>query len=419
MTTKSSTPAAPTEITEPVLIAQEPPPVTRDRMVHAWVAAMSLSWFGDALWAVALAWTAANTVSPAMAGVVLGSELLPQAVFVLIGGILADRYNTRRIVIVGRASQGVILVSGAIAWWAGIRGPAMLITMGILLGTAAGLALPSGATLVRQLVRTDDLTTVSGWNQIANRGARLLGAPAGGFAVAAFGPGGAMALNALTFLVVASTLAVVVHPRYVLPHVVLDSWTASLRDGMAYLRRTDAARLLVLGLMALNVFVSPVLGLGVALRVTDSGWDAAWLGIADGGFAVGAIIGSLVGIRWKIEHPVRAGFIVLVFQGLAIAMTGLDSRFTLLAATTTIGLCAGSASVWLSGAYQRTIAPSHLGRVSSVSGLGDMALVPLAIPAFGAFAAATSIFTASLTFGLAMSALCLWFASRRPLAEIR
>ena len=53
-------PAAAVE--SPRLIGAEPPPVRSDRMVRIWVAAVTISWFGDAMWTVALAWTAAHTL---------------------------------------------------------------------------------------------------------------------------------------------------------------------------------------------------------------------------------------------------------------------------------------------------------------------------------------------------------------------
>ena len=418
-TTGTTTAAVPAPPDEPTLVGAPPPPVTHDRMVQTWVGSMALSWFGDAMWTVALAWTAVHTLSPAMAGVVLGAETLPQAIFVLLGGVIADRWDTRRILVTGRLLQAIVLVGGAAAWAAGARGAPLLITMGVLLGTATGLTLPAGATLARQLVRPADLATVSGWNQIGGRVARLLGAPAGGVTVAAVGPAGAMLANAVTFVAVAAVLAGVVRPRYRMPRVAHASWTASLRDGAAYLRHDDSARLLVLGLAALNVFVSPVIALGIALRVSASGWGPAWLGAAEAAFAVGAIAGSVVGIRWRVGRPAQVGFAVLVLQGVCIAATGIGSRVTLLSAMVIIGVAAGSASVWLSGTYQRTVSPSHLGRVSSVSSLADMALVPLAIPAFGALAAGTSLLTAAGLFGAAMAALCLWFATRPGIARLR
>ena len=63
--------------TQPELLGAAPPPVRRDPMVLVWLSAVGLSWFGDYAWNVALAWTAAHTLSPVMAGVVLGAEMPP------------------------------------------------------------------------------------------------------------------------------------------------------------------------------------------------------------------------------------------------------------------------------------------------------------------------------------------------------
>jgi hypothetical protein len=56
--------------------------------------------------------------------------------------------------------------------------------------------------------------------------------------------------------------------------------------------------------------------------------------------------------------------------------------------------------------------------VSSVTSLGDMVLVPLSVPALGALVHATSVLAATLVFGLAMSVLCLWFATRRAIRDL-
>ena len=91
--------------------APPPPPVRRDPMVLAWLAAVGVSWFGDYAWNVALAWTAAHTLSPVLAGVVLGAEMLPQALLVLVGGVLADRYDPRRMLVAGQLGQAAVLVA--------------------------------------------------------------------------------------------------------------------------------------------------------------------------------------------------------------------------------------------------------------------------------------------------------------------
>jgi MFS transporter, DHA3 family, macrolide efflux protein len=402
-------------VTSPELIGAPPPPVRKDRMVLVWLAAVGFSWFGDFAWTVALAWTAAHTLSPVLAGVVLGAEMLPQAVLVLLGGVLADRYDPRALLVAGQLGRATVLVLGALAWSSGLHGAPILLAIAISFGIASGLTMPSGMTLVRQIVASDDLGTVQGWNQISSRAMKLAGAPVGGVLVAWGGLVPVMLVDALTFVAIAAVLVAVVRPRYRLPRATHARWRDTLTEGFDYLRRHDTAKLFVVGLTALNVFVTPVTGLGVALRVSGSGWGAHWLGIADACLAAGAILGSIVGIRWQPTYGAAAGFRILVLQGVAIAAVGVDWRPMLVIAMAVLGFTAGAASVWLSAAFVRAIEASHLGRVSSVSSLGDMTLIPLSVPAMGAFVRASNVLVATLVFGLTMSVLCLWFATRRAI----
>src|SRR3954465_12375124 len=114
--------AVSTNAADPEVIGSPPPPVRRDPMGLAWLAAVGISWFGDYAWNVALAWTAAHTLQPVLAGVVLGAEMLPQAVLILVGGVLADRYDPRRLLVSGQLGQACVLVLGALAWSSGMHG---------------------------------------------------------------------------------------------------------------------------------------------------------------------------------------------------------------------------------------------------------------------------------------------------------
>ena len=73
-----------------------PPPLRRDRRVHAWVAATGSVGCGDTVWLVALAWTAVHVAGPAQAGLLVGIGTLPRAALMLVGGALADRWDTAR-----------------------------------------------------------------------------------------------------------------------------------------------------------------------------------------------------------------------------------------------------------------------------------------------------------------------------------
>jgi hypothetical protein len=257
-----------------------------------------------------------------------------------------------------------------------------------------------------------------GWNQVSGRVMRLLGAPTGGILVAWGGPAAAMWVDAATFAVIALVLGLVVKVRYRLPRAEHARWRDSFSDGMGYLRRSPTARIFVTGLTALNVFVSPVVALGLALRVDGSAWGPHWLGIADGGLAAGAIVGSLAAIRWQPTYAARNGFLVLVVQGFGLAVVGVPFIPIVLAGMFTVGVTAGLASVWLSGAFLKAVDPTYTGRVSSVTALGDMILMPLSMPLLGALAGWTSVLAATMVFGLSMSVLCLWFGTRRAIATL-
>jgi len=408
---------APTE-EQPELIGPPPVPLRHDRMIQVWIGAVTISWLGDAAWMVALAWTAAHTLSPAVAGVIIAAEMIPQAAFVLVGGVIADRFDPRRVIIGGQLTKATILGLGTLAWTSGFTGVPTLLAVALAFGVVTGLVIPAGPAFFREIVAPDELGTVSGWTQISGRVARLLGAPLGGIVVAWGGPVPAMLIDAGTFLVIAAVTTFFVRARYRMPRAEHDRWRDTFADGFQYVRSTPVARLFVISMSALNVFVTPVVALGLALNVSESGWGAAWVGIADAALAAGAIVGSLAGIKWQPEHPAVAGFRVLVIEGVAVALVGIGWLPIVLVAMTAVGVSAGLTSVWLSGAFLRAVNASQIGRVSSLTSLGDMMLVPVSVPALGALAAATSTLTATIVFGLAGSAMCLYFATRSAIARL-
>ena len=404
-------------MTATVTEVRSAPPVRRDRVAMGWVAAVAASAFGDTVWLVALAWTAVQVLDPAAAGLVVGVGTLPQAALMLTGGVLADRHDPRRVVALGETGRAVVLVAGALAWWAGAPPVVVLPGVALALGAVAGLTQPALQTMTRLLVRPDDLPTVMGWSQIGHRLARLAGAPVGAWLVVATGPPVTMLLNAATFTVVA-VVAATVRPRFALPRTTAPGLLA-LREAMHHLWTTPRTRALVLGICGLNVFTAPALTLGVPLRVSEAGWSAGWLGGAEAVFACGAILGSVAALRWRPRRLAAGGFAALVLQGAAIALIGVPSKPVLLLATGLLGLTAGLASVWISAAFIATVDPGHLGRISSVTTLGDLLVLPAAIPLFGALAGSAGMATATVAFGVGMSVLCATLATRPSLRRIR
>jgi MFS family permease len=387
-------------------------PPTRDPVVWVWVAASFLSFVGDSVWLIGLAWAAVTVASPAVAGMVVAVGMTPQAVLLLVGGSIADRADTRRVIVVANAARVVTMLAGAALWHAGVAPVPLLVVLACVFGAADAFALPANATLPRQMVEPQHLAALGGLFQVVRRAAVLAGSALGGWIAAAHGLVPAMLVDAVGFVVVSVVVALVLRPRFPLDRAAAEPVLRAIRHGARYVRDDPTVRAFVITLSGLNVFVGPALSLGVALRSDVSGWGAGVVGAANACVGLGAAVGALAAMHLRPRRPAVAGFLSLVLQGLAIVAIGIAWQPATLAGSLVIGLTAGFASVVLSACFQRVVRGDQLGRVSSMTMLSDYTLLPFATPFFGWLAATTSVTTAALAFGAGMVALSAWGASR-------
>jgi hypothetical protein len=126
---------------------------------------------------------------------------------------------------------------------------------------------------------------------------------------------------------------------------------------------TPRVRDLVIALAALNVFVSPVVAVGLALRTTAEGWGPTALGVLMGSIGAAAVVGTLVMLRWRPARPLVVAMSFLVVQALALIAVGSAPFAGVLAATLTVGL----ASPLLAGAFQATVDDAYVARAGSVT----------------------------------------------------
>ena len=389
------------------------PPLRRDHKVHAWVAARGLSDLGDTVWLIALAWTAVHVAGPALAGLLVGLGTLPRAALMLFGGVFADRWDNRRTVLLTNLARVVVQVAGVVLL-STMAGHTFAVLAGVALafGVADALHNPAASTMSRQMVRPDDLRPLMAAFQTVSRLARLAGAPIGGLLVAAFDVRVAMLVDAASFALIGLVYALWMHPRFPRALSTGTSWRRDLAGGLGYLRRTPPVRSLVVAVSGLNLFVGPALAVGLALRVTHEHWGAHTLGVLEACVGAGAAAGAIGAARWNTPRPALVGFAILVAQGAGIAALGFGGRVFVGAAAAFVGVTAGAASTYISALFMLTVDETYLGRMGSVTSLADDGLMPVAMAGFGALAGLTSVSTACLVAGAAMSLLCAWTARR-------
>ncbi len=151
---------------------------------------------GDAIWSVALAWTAVQTTTPALAGLIVAAGSIPRAVALLFGGVLADRLDARRIMLLFNIARTAVVITVAV--WCVMTAPTVAVLLGaaLLFGLCDAFYDPASGTISRQLARRADLAAYTGAMQTAGRLGGMFGAATGGVLIAQAGLAGSAAVNA-------------------------------------------------------------------------------------------------------------------------------------------------------------------------------------------------------------------------------
>lgn len=397
-------------------------PAHRDGNVLRWLGAYTASTIGDSVYYMALAWAAARSGSASQTGLVLAVGSIPRAALLLGGGVLADRFGPRRVVVASDTARclvilglaGVLLLTSPTVW--------MLIAVALVFGAADALFLPAVGALPPRITTVSQLARVQGMRGLATRTATVVGAPLGGVAVALGGPVLAFAGAGVLFAVALPLLlAVRMSP---LPEGdgtgTGPGGTArrELADGLRYIRRhpTLGPLMLVVAVSELG-FVGP-LNLGLILLSEERGWGASGMGWVVAAFGIGAGASALVlTVRGRVPRAGLVMCLTVLVGAFAIGALAYAPSVPLAAGVALlIGLFVGLGGA-LCGALTQTAAdPAYLGRVTSVSTLFTHALAPLSYPVTGAAVALWGtgpVFVASASLCAAGAVAGLFPASLR------
>jgi MFS family permease len=384
-------------LTAPISAARptKPRPAVRDAVFLRYLLGQSVSLLGNQVWYVALSWSAVHLASAGVAGMLLMLSAVPRLVLMLFGGVIADRFDIRRLMIGSDVLRTLVTVAAAAIALAD-PGIVLLAVLALIFGTVDAVFTPCAGAMQPRLLSPEQY---SGGAILSNLTARLalsIGAPLGGLLVAAGGVPLALIVDAATFAVSVATLATV-RPRPI--EAKQDTETAAaaakpkpgpfvwsdLRAGLAFLVRHPVLGPMTLAFLLMNLgFVGPM-NLGVAELAEHRGWGAAGIGVLFTGFGVGAAAGGLLMIKLRIRH--NAGLWLgglATVQGLCLFGTALAHPAALAAvAMTVVGLTSGPMAV-LSSVLQQAETPDEFrGRVSSIQSLIGLGLIPLASAATG------------------------------------
>ena len=334
---------------------------------------------------------------------------MPIVLFVLLGGILSDRLDRRRIMLAAHVVRGsAVLLMGALSV-AGVLELWHVVAIVVVYAIGEAFFGPAFGAIVPDIVPAGQLVQANSLNQLIEPiGLRLAGPAIGGFAIAAIGVGEAFFLDATTFAIAAVTLLLMSgQPPPGLDSGVERSARRELGEAFAFVRaRPWLWGTLLSAAVGLLAFIGPVEVLVPYIVKNDLGGGAADLGFVFAAGGCGAVLAALLmGHRglprkhmvflyvvWTIGTFLIAGF------GVATALWQMMAVSFAMQALFTAGLI-----VWAT--LMHKLVPSELlGRVSSFDWLVSVSLIPVSFALTGPIAAAigakTTLIGAGVVAGL-------------------
>jgi MFS family permease len=345
---------------------------------------MSTSLIGNGMLLVALAWQVYDLSGLPAAMSAVGVALsLPQVVTLLVGGVVSDRFDPRRVMMASDIARGVVMailaalsISGNLHLW-------HIMVLTAVYGAAAGFFGPAFDTLVPRLVAEPDLVAANALDQfIRPAGMQIFGPMLGGVVIGLAGAGWAFAADAATFVVSVSCL-LAMRPSALADLVeeeAAGSMWQELREGVTYVRQhVWLWGTFLSATFTYLLFVGPTEVLLPYVVKTELGGSAAALGLVLTSGGLGAIVAA-VSVGW-VGLPRRFMtfmYVTWAFATLAVAGYGLASATWQLAVACVLvnGLEAAGTIAWAT-AKQRLVPGRLLGRVSSVDWFVSTALLPL------------------------------------------
>lgn len=356
-----------------------------------------VSLLGDGFFNVALAWQVYDISNVPTALALVGTAwTLPLIFFLLLGGVLTDRYDRRWLMIGAdllRAAAvgvlGILSVTGAIELW-------HVIALIAFVGLGDAFFNPASTAIVPDLLPEEQLPQANALQGLLRPLMfRLAGPALGGFAVALLGAGSAFLLDAASFLVSATAIgAMASRPvREVVAHG-LRQTVGEVGEGLAFVRRTPWLwATLVSAMFSLLVFVGPANVLLPFLVKNDLRLGPEALGAIFAVSGIGSVVAALVvGQRGLPRLRITAMYASWVVGVLVVAGYGLmDSLWqAVLVGFVNAALFEVGQIIWVT--LLQTLVPRELlGRVSSLDWLVSIGLVPVSFALTGPVAAAIGV----------------------------
>jgi MFS family permease len=341
------------------------------------------SYAGTSISTIALAFAALRLGGADALSVVLACAAIPEVLFLLVGGALADRYNRRTMIVAANLVSGAAQLSAAVLLLSGQAAAWHLAVLAAVGGTATAWVQPASRSILRNVVSPDDRPAAVALQRLLQNAFRIGGPAIGGLLVALFDPGWALLVDAVSFLF-AAALQACLRPQVSANASASAGVVADLRVGwLDFWSRRWLVLLVAQGSLCLLFWLVGIQLLGPSYAAAELGGADVW-GVVLACFAVGLVGGSLVATSVR---PRRVGIMSsLGVAGLGLPLFAMAAGwpvFVLCVLAVAAGVTMDISVVTQSALMQRAIPEEIFGRVIAFTMVGELGLIPLGYLLFG------------------------------------
>lgn len=349
----------------------------------------------------------AITDSAAKAGFVAAARVLPYALFGLLAGVAADRYDRRRVMlaadagrVVAVAALATAIVLDEVAFW-------QIPVVAFIDGTGSAFFRPAAAGALRSVVPTAQLPAAAGVEQSRVAAVFVAGPPLGG-ALFSLGRAVPFVVDALSYAFSAVSLLLMRTPFQEQRHQERVRLRRRIAEGFRFLWRQPFLRTTTF-LYGLTNFIGPGVLLLIVVIGRREGLTGGEIGVLLAAFGVSVLLGSFLSPLVRRTLPVRAILLLELWMWIGpIAFVAWPSVYVLAASMVPAGLAIPSTDSVVIG-YRLAITPDRLvGRVESVRSTLALLVAPVGPLAAGLLLGATSARATVAVFAASGLVLALW-----------
>ncbi|WP_414166931.1 MFS transporter [Streptoverticillium reticulum] len=370
-----------------------PPSLLRDRnfVRLSWARTVSVLGNGFARVALSFAVLGLPGATPGELSLVLACQALPQLLFVLVGGVIADRVPRVRLLTAAELTGAAAYTGLAAMTLTGHAPLAALAGLATVAGLATALFFPAMTAVVPEIVPADRLTEANAVLRMGMNTAMLLGLALSGAVVSVVGAGWALAANAASFLAGAGLIAGI-RIRIRTPRPLRTgggSGWADMREGWREFTSHQWLWVVVLQYTFVVAAMSAETGvLGPLVSEHGLGGARAWSTVM-AAQAAGTIAGAALAARLRPRRPMLVAVLATFPAAVPMLLLGLHAPLWPTAVAAFLAGVSGDVfGVLWSTTLQREVPAAALSRVSSYDWFGSLAFAPVGLYAAGPLAAA-------------------------------